>query len=320
MGTIASGRGAGLEKYSLCGGACHSRPGPRRRAGLCRSSCKALAEESQGQNRDPWVFSNSPNSHSPGVTVLHSPDPVYSAVFLTVNVQLRVCITQAQTRLENDPSLCASLCTPGRPGYTLLISRQVKPKVPQIRAGSKSLCHGLKRRLLRPSRSFENTPCGVRPARAARNIHEWLQTPRFRSPKQHPPGPGTCRSSQYSRSCTWLAHPPLASPHGHVQHRFPRASRQPLPFTRHEHSPRVCSGTSTRALCRGTLARTLTSVLAQGPLAGIPTCSSKHTGQSRGAQSPSGEPPADAICLPIGARICGGKCCIRWRAHLLCAL
>lgn len=29
MGTIARGRGAGLEKYSLCGGACHSRPGPR---------------------------------------------------------------------------------------------------------------------------------------------------------------------------------------------------------------------------------------------------------------------------------------------------
>lgn len=183
-----------------------------------------------------------------------------------------------------------------------------------------SLCHGLKRRLLRPSRSFGNTPCGVRPARAARNIHEWLQTPLLRPPKQHSPGPGNCRSSQYIRSCTRLAHPLHASPRGHVQHPFPRASRRPLPGTRHEHSPRVCSGTRTRALCRGTLARTLTSVLAQGPLAGIPTCSSKHTGQSRGAHSPPGEPPADAICLPIGARICGGKCCIRWRAHLLCAL
>lgn len=41
------------------------------------------------------------------------------AVFLTVNVQPRVRTTQAQARLENDPLLCASLCTPGRPGYTL---------------------------------------------------------------------------------------------------------------------------------------------------------------------------------------------------------
>lgn len=27
-------------------------------------------------------------------------------------------------------------------------------------------------------------------------IHEWLQTPLFRTPKQHPPGPGTCRPLQ----------------------------------------------------------------------------------------------------------------------------
>lgn len=244
-----------------------------------------------------------PNSHSPGVTLQHSPDPAYRAVFLTVNVQPRVCTTQAQARLENDPSLCASLCTPGRPGYTLSHRSVPVPKACATGSNAGYCAH-------RAASETHLVECGL----------HVLQTPLFRSPKQHPRGPGTCRSSQYIRSCTRLAHPLHASPRGHVQHRFPRASRRPLPGTRHEHSPRVCSGTRTRALCRGTLARTLTSVLAQGPLAGIPTCSSKHTGQSRGAHSPPGEPPADAICLPIGARICGGKCCIRWRAHLLCAL
>lgn len=60
MGTIARGRGAGLEKYSLCGGACHSRPGPLGwRAGLCCPSCKALAEGPQSQHQDPWAVSTS---------------------------------------------------------------------------------------------------------------------------------------------------------------------------------------------------------------------------------------------------------------------
>lgn len=72
MGTIARGRGAGLEKYSLCGGACHSRPGPR-------AAGWAVLPQLQGLGRGAPEPAPGPlgclklHSHLPGVALQHSP-------------------------------------------------------------------------------------------------------------------------------------------------------------------------------------------------------------------------------------------------------
>lgn len=68
MGTIARGRGAGLEKYSLCGGACHSRPRPR-------AAGWAVLPQLQGLGRGAPEPAPGPlgrlylHSHLPGVTL-----------------------------------------------------------------------------------------------------------------------------------------------------------------------------------------------------------------------------------------------------------
>lgn len=100
MGTIARGRGAGLEKYSLCGGACHSRPGPRTAGWALLPQLPGLGrgapEPAPGLLLDRLKL----HSHFPRVTLQHSPDRAYSSLILTANIQSRVCTTQAQSRPE----------------------------------------------------------------------------------------------------------------------------------------------------------------------------------------------------------------------------
>lgn len=142
MGTIARRRGAGLEKYSLCGGACHSRPGPRAAGWALSSQLQRFGGGAPGPGPGPLGILEVPqNSRWPGVTLQHSPDQAYSGLFLTANVQPRVCTTQAQARPESGPSFRASLGTPCRPGYTLSHRSVPVPKASATSSNARYCVH-----------------------------------------------------------------------------------------------------------------------------------------------------------------------------------
>lgn len=188
MGTIARGRGAGLEKYSLCGGACHSRPGPR-------AAGWALLPQLQGLGR--WAPEPAPglldrlklHSHLPGVTLQHSPDRAYSGLILTANVQPRVCTTQAQSRPEKIAlsfvHLSAHLVVLGPHCPTDPYGFQRSEPLAQTSASE-----------------MHRVECGLQ----VLHMLGVASNPSVLYPKQHPPRLGTCRPSQEIVSCTRLAH------------------------------------------------------------------------------------------------------------------
>lgn len=279
MGTIARGRGAGLEKYSLCGGACHSRPGPR-------AAGWALLPQLQGLGRRAPEPAPGPlgclklHSHLPCVTLLLSPERAYGRLILTANVPPRVCTTQAQSRRP-----LASRISLHTKSFRVHI-------VPQIREGSKGPSRRHKRQLLLPPISFRNTPCGVLPASAT---HTWSGfEPLCSAPTNNILQGWALVGPQSKLSRARGSHT------AHTSHMLPTRSRAAsLPVCLLAASP-LALATNTHHACAQGLAhvnfleahftRTLTSLLAQGPLAAIPTCSSKHTRQSRGAHSPRRAP------------------------------
>lgn len=164
--------------------------------------------------------------------------------------------------------------------------------VPQIREGPKGPSRRHKRQLLLPPISFRNTPCGVLPASAT---HTWSGfEPLCSAPTNNILQGWALVGPQSKLSRARGSHT------AHTSHMLPTRSRAAsLPVCLLAASP-LALATNTHHACAQGLAhvnfleahftRTLTSLLAQGPLAAIPTCSSKHTRQSRGAHSPRRAP------------------------------
>ncbi|MEJ1279669.1 hypothetical protein NN561_010603 [Cricetulus griseus] len=167
MGTIARGRGTGLEKYSLCGGACHSRPGPRAAGWALSSQLQCFGRGAPGPGPGPLGILKVPKQplarcHSPALSGPGAQRSVSSSQPMS-NPE------SAQQRLEQGPK-------PDLPFAHLWAHAVVLgahcPTDP---------CGFQKPVPLAQTPATASTPCGVRPARDTHNIPEWLKTPLFRT-------------------------------------------------------------------------------------------------------------------------------------------
>lgn len=185
MGTIARGRGAGLEKYSLCGGACHSQPGPRAAGWALLPQLQGLgggAPEPAPRLLDRLKL----HSHLPGVTLQHSPDRAYSGLILTANVQPRVCTTQAQSRPEKTALSFVHLSAP------LVV---LDPHCPTDPCGFQRSEPLAQTSTTAPTQQLQKYAVWSAACKCYTDL-EWLRILLFHTPKQHPPRLGICRPSQ----------------------------------------------------------------------------------------------------------------------------
>jgi hypothetical protein len=93
MGTIARGRGASLEKYSLCGGACHSPPGTSGGGAQARSPQLQSPRSGSG----PRTFRCPPNSRDEPCPRHRPPSVNVTSTHATRTRRIPLCRTRTHT-------------------------------------------------------------------------------------------------------------------------------------------------------------------------------------------------------------------------------